>query len=148
MERGKNSASARSRLIRATALLVWVVMLLWPSFARGAQSAEPKRIVVLNWYDRYHNWNVKFEKSFEAALQSAPAGTVEHYIEYLETNRFPGEQQSRALRDFLRLKYVDRAVDVVVANSDASLDFLLKYRAELFPHAPRTGVCYQRDAGT
>ena len=40
------------------------------------------------------------------------------------------------LRDYLKQKYADRTIDVVVANSDASLDFLLKYRADLFPHAP------------
>src|SRR5262245_61862649 len=123
-----NLARVRLRLMRTAALLVWVAMLLAPSVARAQQSAPPKRVLVLDWYDKDHPWNVKFDQSFQTALQSAPAGTVEYYPEYLESNRFPGEKQSLFLRDHLRRKYADRTIDVVVANSDASLDFLLKYR--------------------
>src|SRR5262245_36726763 len=135
MKPGKNSERVRLKLIRA-ALLVWAVILLAPLFGRAQQSTEPKRALVLYWYNKDHPWNVKFDQSFQAALQLAPGGTVEYYPEYLETNRFPGEKQSLLLRDDLRQKYADRTIDVVVANSDASLDFLLKYRDDLFPHTP------------
>jgi len=81
-------------------------------------------------------WNINFDASFQAALKSSAPGTVEYYTEYLETNRFPGTNQTLLLRDYLVRKYADRTIDVVVANSDASLDFLLKYRNDLFPHAP------------
>src|SRR5215510_12547039 len=135
MKPGKNSERVRLKLIRA-ALLVWAVILLAPLFGRARQSTEPKRALVLYWYNKDHPWNVKFDQSFQAALQSAPAGTVEYYPEYLETNRFPGEKQSLLLRDYLRQKYADRTIDVVIANSDASLYFLLKYRDDIFPHIP------------
>src|SRR5215475_7357063 len=118
------------------ALLLWAAMALAPSFGRAQQSAEPKRALVLYWYNKDHPWNVKFDQNFQAAIQSAPTGAVEYYPEYLETNRFPGEKQSLLLRDYLRQKYSDRTIDVVVATSDTSLDFLLKYRDDLFPHTP------------
>src|SRR5262249_38955520 len=38
----------------------------------------------------------------------------------------------------------NRTIDVVVANSDASLDFLLKYRYDLFPNAPIVFVATRR----
>src|SRR5215813_12049122 len=132
----KNSAKLRLKIIRTAALLFWVVILMAPSVVRAQQSAAPKRVLALHWYNKDHPWNVKFDQSFQAALQSVPAGTVEYYPEYLETNRFPGEKQALLLRDYLRQKYADRTIDVVVANSDASLDFLLKYRDDLFPHTP------------
>src|SRR5262245_14787324 len=136
MKPGKNSAKVRLKIIRTAALLFWVVVLMAPSVARAQQSAAPKRVLVLHWYNKDHPWNVKFDQSFQSALQSAPAGTVEYYPEYLENNRFPGEKQSLLLRDYLRQKYADRTIDVVIANSDASLDFLLKYRDDIFPHIP------------
>jgi signal transduction histidine kinase len=92
--------------------------------------------LVLDWYGKDHIWNVNFDASFQAALNSSAPGSVEIYTEYLETNRFPGENQALLLRDYLVRKYADRTIDVVVANSDASLDFLLKYRHDLFPQAP------------
>ena len=36
----------------------------------------------------------------------------------------------------LRQKYAGRTIDVVVASASPPLDFLLKYRSDLFPHTP------------
>jgi PAS domain S-box-containing protein len=136
MRGGKDSARVRLRIIRTLALLVWLLLLLLPSVARAQESAPPKRVLVLYWYNKDFPWNIQFDQSFQITLQSAPQGTVESYSEYLESNRFPGENQSLLLRDYLKQKYADRTIDVVVATSDASLDFLLKYRDDLFPQAP------------
>jgi signal transduction histidine kinase len=114
----------------------FVVILLFPSFAQAQQSSIPKRVLVLYWYNKDFPGNVLFEQSFQAVLHSAQVGNVEYYPEYLESNRFPGEAQSVLLRDYLRQKYADRTIDVVVAVTDAALDFLLKYRTDLFPHSP------------
>src|SRR5262249_25451208 len=38
--------------------------------------------------------------------------------------------------DYLRDKYADRKIDVVVADPEPSLEFLLKYRKDLFPTCP------------
>lgn len=70
--------------------------------------------------------------------------TVDYYPEYLESNRFPTEAHSLALRDYLRQKYAGRPIDVVVAVTDASLDFLLKYRGDLFPGSPIVFVAAKR----
>ncbi|MCI0389236.1 MAG: histidine kinase [Acidobacteria bacterium] len=118
------------------ALLIWVVITLMPSFGRAQQSAPPKRVLVLYWYNKDFPGNVSFDRSFQAALQSSPAGTVEYYPEYLESDRFPGENQAIFLRDFLRQKYADRTIDVIVAAGYVTLDFLIRYRDDLFPNTP------------
>ncbi len=104
--------------------------------ARAQQSIEPNRVLVLYWYGKDFPANVRFDQSFQAALGSAPAGTVEYYPEYLESDRFPGEHQSLLLRDHLRQKYADRTIDVVVAAGHPALEFLLKNRDDLFTHTP------------
>ena len=113
MKPGNSSASLRTKLIR-TVLLACLILSLLPSVAHAQQTAVPKRILKLYWYDQ--DRSVTFHQSFQAALQSAPAGTVEYYPEYLESLRFPGENQSLLLRDYLRKKYVNRTIDVVVAT--------------------------------
>src|SRR5215510_1233260 len=100
-----------------------------------AQSA-PKRVLVVYWYDKDYPWNVMFDQTFQARLKSTPYQTVEYHAEYFETNRFPQEQLSPLLRDYLRQKYASQHIDVLVATSDISLDFLLKYRNDLFPKTP------------
>ena len=103
--------------------------------ARAQQPAAPKRVLVLYWYNKDYPWNVRFDGAFQAALRTSQPARVEYFPEYLESNRFPGEKQSRLLRDYLRQKYADRPIDVVVANSDRSLQFLMEDRATLFPEA-------------
>lgn len=108
-------------------------MLVFPAVA-FAQT--PKRVLVVYWYDKDYPWNTMFDQRFRASLNSAASQPVEYYAEYLETNRFPPDQVSAWLHDYLRQKYADRQPDVVVATSDTSLDFLLKYRGDLFTQTP------------
>jgi len=117
-----------------TALLVTVALLVTSS-AQAHSDAGPKRVLVLYWYNKDYPGNILFDQNLQEALNSAQAGPIEYYPEYLESNRFPGEKQSLLLRDYLKNKYADREIDVVIAVSDPPLEFLLKYRGELFPEA-------------
>jgi signal transduction histidine kinase/DNA-binding response OmpR family regulator/ABC-type uncharacterized transport system substrate-binding protein len=126
---------ALSKLI-PTALLVLAVVQLSPSDGRAQHPATPKHVLILYWDERDHPANVDFDREFHTALRSAAPGRIEYYTEYLESTRFPGENQSLLLRDYMRQKYADRTIDVIVTNASASLDFLLKYRADFFPHTP------------
>src|SRR5262249_7149303 len=80
--------------------------------------------------------NVDFERRFQSALRSVAPGPVEFYSEFLESSRFPGENQAKLLRDYIEQKYADRPIDVVVPTGGPPLDFLFKYRRNLFPHTP------------
>jgi signal transduction histidine kinase len=122
-------------LITRIATSCLLALLLLPSWAQ-AESIKPKRVLVLYWYNKDYPGNVLFEQAFINVLEGAQVSGLEYYPEYLESNRFPGENQELLLRDYLRQKYADRALDVVVAVTDPAMDFLLKYRADLFPQAP------------
>jgi len=124
---------ALSKLIR-TVLLVLVA--LPPSAGLAQQSASPKRVLTLHWYDRGYADDFKLDQELHAALESSAPGSVQYYSEYLDTNQFPGETQALILRDYLRQKYAGVAIDVLIAITNPPLDFLLKYRGELFPHTP------------
>ncbi|HEU4386522.1 MAG TPA: hypothetical protein VFV34_01910, partial [Blastocatellia bacterium] len=132
------------KLIGAAACVAVSALFLLSSVASAQHSPAPKRILVLYWYNREWPGNVTFDQNFREVLQSEPAGAIEYYTEYLESNRFPGENQSLLLRDYLRQKYSDRTIDVVVAVTDAPLDFLLKYRDALFTRTPIVFVAVTR----
>src|SRR5579864_292958 len=124
---------ALSKLIRTVSL---VLVALPPSAGLAQQSASPKRVLTLHWYDRGYADDFKLDQELHAALESSAPGRVEYYSEYLDTNQFPGENQALILRDYLRRKYAGVAIDVLIAITNPPLDFLLKYRGELFPHTP------------
>jgi PAS domain S-box-containing protein len=122
-------------LIGTTLLSIGLVSSMVTLVARAEQSASRKRIVALYWSDKDYPGNVVFDQYFQATLKSS-SDWIEYYPEYLDSEHFPGEAQSGFMRDYLRQKYADHNIDVVIALADTPLNFLLRYRAELFPTAP------------
>jgi PAS domain S-box-containing protein len=122
---------ARFKLVRALALLL--LMTEFPLVAPAGEIQKPKRVLVLYWYGKDFPSNVEFDRGVQAAFRTA---RIEYYAEYFEPNRFPGEVQATVFRDYLHRKYSERKIDVVIAMSAVSADFLLKYRDDLFPDAP------------
>jgi len=116
------------RLTRTVALLL--------ALGAPASPSGPINVLVMHWYGREDALNDEFDRTLEAALNaSAPEG-VEYYSEYLETNKFPGQDQARLLSEYLRQKYAGRRLDVIISSVSETLDFLLKYRHDLFPDVP------------
>jgi PAS domain S-box-containing protein len=100
-----------------------------------ANPPGPINVLVMHWYGP-GSLNDEFDRALQPALNaSAPEG-VEYYSEYLETNKFPGDDQALLLSKYLRQKYAGRKLDVIIAGVSETLDFLLKYRHELFPGVP------------
>src|SRR5437763_9386986 len=113
-----------------------ILPLLLSAAGALAKPARQINVLVMHWYGSGYYPNNSFDSALEAALRnSAPEG-VEYYSEYLETNKFPGEGQARLLSEYLRQKYAGRRLDVIISGVSATLDFLLKYRHELFPNVP------------
>jgi len=133
---GEHPARITSSVMGSMVWFIGLVVFLFLQVAPVNAAAAPKRILALYWYNKDFPSNPAFDRSFQAAVKSAPAGSIEYYSEYLESDRFPGENQSEVLRDYLHQKYANRSIDVVVAVSDVPLEFLLKYRESLFPRTP------------
>ncbi|HEU4767493.1 MAG TPA: ABC transporter substrate binding protein [Pyrinomonadaceae bacterium] len=110
----------------------------------GQNSSETKKVLVLYWDSKDFPGNVSFDQGFQAGLASDPSMRWELYTEYLDSARFPGQHQTELLHDYLREKYAAQKIDVVVATPDPALNFLLTYRADLFPNSPIVFVAVQR----
>jgi len=142
----EDAARIRSSGMGSMVCFIGLVILLSSLAPLVKAAAAPKRILVLYWYNKDFSSNVIFDRSFQASLKSAPAGSIEYYTEYVESDRFPGENQYEALRDYLSQKYANRHIDVVVAVSDVPLEFLLKYRDNLFTQTPIVFAAIKRPA--
>ena len=118
----------------STVILALAVFLLALAAAPLHAQPAPKRVLVLYWDNKDFPGNVVYDASFKSQLDVV-ARDAEYYPEYMETTRFPGADQS-FFRDYLKQKYAGRNIDVVVANADVPLKFLIQYRSDLFPNAP------------
>jgi PAS domain S-box-containing protein len=128
-----------------TKLVVIVFALSFSVLAQ--QSAPAKHVLILFWDDRDQAANDQFQRDFQESLRLTAHRDIEYYFEYLESSRFPGENQSVFLRDYLQRKYAGRIIDVVVASASPAVDFLFKYRSDLFPHTPIVFAGTQRPSG-
>ena len=111
-------------------------MCVFTLLAPHVRAQAPKRLVVLYWDNKEFPGNARFEESFKAQLQLDRRQDVEYFPEYFEFSRFPEEKHIVSFRDYLKAKYAQRTVDVVVASADAPLKFLLQYRTDLFHNSP------------
>ncbi len=119
-------------------LLVFAFLFLTSSSAVAQSDSVviTKRVLMLSHYGRESAGEVLFQQGFDNVLKSVTTERIEIYREALETYRFPGEDHDQLMHHYLREKYGDRKIDVVVAYTDTALDFFLNYRAELFPGVP------------
>lgn len=103
-----------------------------------AADAAPRPLRVLALYSEASDQAImiSFARQFQDVLRRESGNTVEHYPEYFDSVRFPGEPQKRLMVDYLRRKYADRAIDVVFAWGPFTLPLVLEYRNELFRDTP------------
>jgi PAS domain S-box-containing protein len=120
------------KLPLVAASLIWLALAPTPYSAIAQETARPKGVLALYSGGRDNPTTAIFDKSIQSAFRSAPTGSIEYYAEYLEEDRFTGEK----MRDFLRQKYGDNRIGAIITLSKPTLNFLLKYRGELFPNTP------------
>src|SRR5262245_42353568 len=103
-----------------------------------AAAQEPARRTVLTIHSGTEDFftNPVLDAGMREGLALRHDEPIEYFAEYLETDMFGAESASEAMRDYISRKYRGRRIDLVIAMTYQSLDFVLAHRAELFPDAP------------
>ena len=124
-----------SRLPSTCVPLFLLAAWLYPTASAGA---EPLRTVVaIYWGTEANPSNITFDQAIREVLLQDSGPPVDYFAEYLESDRFPEEVAAVALRDYLLQKYRDRRPpDVVIAVTEPALQFVVRFRDELFGDAP------------
>src|SRR5262245_58998640 len=120
----------------ALLILALLCVTISPPLALSDSGLATKRVLLLSHYGRESPGEVLFQQGFDNVLKSDAAERIEIYREALETYRFPGESHDQLMYRYLQEKYAGRQIEVVVAYTDTALDFLVRYRDDLFPGIP------------
>src|SRR5215510_16048424 len=129
--------SSRFRRALPLLLFVWPTLLLAPHSASAqALPAVPKRILSIQDNERTMFGMEVINQAFLSAVRSGPPGSIELYDESLEFYRFRDEHHESLMHDYLKQKYAGIQLDVIVTWMDPTLQFVLRYRDELFPGVP------------
>ena len=135
-----------SRIVATAGIAV--VATVWMSSMAVAQTPLPRTVLTIHWGSEDFPGTSVADAAIREALQSRADAPVNYYAEYLEIRRrFPAKPATLALRDYIRRKFDGRRIDVVVANTTPALQFVIRFREELFPRCadrlsrrPHTGA--------
>lgn len=125
-----------------------IILALWQSFSSPGRHSEEiqlrktfavadivpterKRVFVLNSYHPGFFWSDNVMRGVQSVID--PEGNIDLVIEYLDTKRHFSKDYLQKFAALLKNKYQGEHFDILISTDDNALDFMLRYRDELFP---------------
>src|SRR4051812_11587994 len=79
-----------------------------------AAQAAARNVLTLHLASETFPSNPILDAGIREAFAAHPETRIAYYAEYLEADLFPSADATRAFKEYLRAKYADRRVDVVI----------------------------------
>jgi signal transduction histidine kinase/ABC-type uncharacterized transport system substrate-binding protein len=118
--------------------LFCVVMVLSATgIALDAPAAEPQKTVLALYGSRPDlPANILVDEIIRSTLERELGPRLDFYAEFLDTARWPEAETQATVRDFLRRRYAQKKLSVVIAVAQPAIKFMRIYGDELFPGVP------------
>lgn len=95
---------------------------------------EHPYVLVINAYHQGFGWTDDQTGAIIESFSQLEDTVVS--IEYLDWKRYPHEENLEQQFNYLKYKYAEETIDVVIATDDIGMQFAIDYRDELFPGTP------------
>lgn len=118
----------------AVRVLIAGLFALLPPGHVSAQDRRPQSVLVLDQSNLRGPFYYQLSSGLREVLDAD--GRITTYSENLDLTRFGGPAYEETLKRYLKEKYRDRSIGVVVANGTGTLDHALRWREELWPGVP------------
>ena len=119
---------------RAFLILMVVPGLLLPRLA----AAEPQQraVLVLDQSSAGLPFNAAVTSAIRSTINAGSNSPISFYSEHLDANRFFGPEYENEFVQFLKAKYRERHIDVMIVFGVSALDFIDRRREQLWPSVP------------
>lgn len=97
---------------------------------------ETKTVLAIHWGTEDSPGAQVLNATLRESLAARSDVPVQYFAEYLEADALPATRAANALAAYIASKFGDRRIDLVIADADAALEFVLDHRERLFPGAP------------
>jgi signal transduction histidine kinase/ActR/RegA family two-component response regulator len=99
-------------------------------------------ILILNSYHKNLSWSESVINGIESGLKEYIDKPYELHIEYLDSKRHWNEKYIESFTQLMQTKYEGVEFDLVFANDDNAMNFLLNNKKRVFPKSPviTTGI--------
>jgi signal transduction histidine kinase len=123
--------SRMGAFVQAAAMLVSCLV----AVASAAAAPVPRSVLVVHQWDENLVWYGEFITEFSATIRANSPEPVAIFAEHLDLGRFKGAAQQETLRNYIRQKYAEREIGVVISVGSSALPFAVAIRAEMWPEA-------------
>jgi signal transduction histidine kinase len=128
---------------------LFCLTMVWSAaaIASEAPAAEPQKIVLALYGSRPDlPANVVVDEIIRSTLEKELGSRLDFYAEFLDATRWPEEETQSAVHDYLRRRYAQKRVSVIIAVAPVAINFMRRYGNELFPGVPIVAFGNNRDA--
>ena len=84
----------------------------------SAQVVSPRTVLTITLGAESFPSNPILDAAIRESLASRPDVPIDYFAEHLESDLFPEEQASPALKDYIHRKFQGRRIDLVIAMTD------------------------------
>src|SRR6478609_746651 len=122
--------------MRSHAFLILIVVagLLLPRPV-AAQPAQ-RSVLVLDQSSAGLPFNTAVTSAIRSTINAGTKSPISFYSEHLDANRFFGPEYENEFVQFLKAKYREKHIDVVIVVGASALDFIARRRDQLWPSVP------------
>jgi signal transduction histidine kinase len=119
-------------------LLRMAIMLVasLPSTAPRAGEPLTRTVLVLDQSIPHTAWVGEFFRAFQSTVKTDPGPLINIYSERLEYSHFKGPEYNQLLHTFIKAKYREKPIGVVVAIGRDTLAFAIEVRRDLGSQVP------------
>ena len=117
-------------------LLALFCGVLLPDVSASTEPLQQKRVLILYSFENEVGLFSDFDESLRATLKAGRPEPIKFYTEFLDLVRFPSPRHEKELQTFLRTKYSNEKIDLIIPISLPAINFILSYGKKLFPGTP------------
>jgi signal transduction histidine kinase len=113
-------------------MVVAALLLAGPVAGAPAERA----VLVLDQSSAGLPFNAAVASAIRSTINAGSKSPVSFYSEHLDANRFFGPEYENDFVQFLKAKYRERHIDVIIVFGVSALDFIVRRREQLWPSVP------------
>ncbi|MEL7070873.1 MAG: ATP-binding protein [Cyanobacteria bacterium J06581_3] len=115
--------------------LSWVLNTHSKAAIASTSDAASKNVLVIHSYNPELSWTQSQKDGIDQGFQDA-AQNITVYHEFLDAKRYPELHYQEAFLDYVKTKYEDTPLSVMMVGDDPGLDLILEKREAYFPTLP------------
>ncbi len=99
------------------------------------ETDQKKNILYINSYNNGYAWSDNIFDGIRETFQNSEKNLYLQ-VEYMDSKRYYGDELTRIIFDYFKLKFRGTRFDLVVVSDNNAFDFVSKYADSLFPGVP------------